>query len=592
MKFLKYLLTMSVGLLIANGVLADMNNPLGYIQADELQAVGLTGKGIKIGVISNGVQGLAAVQQAGILPSNITIVANGAGTGGEGIGMMQIIHQIAPNASLYFCADHGSDCTAALAGSPYNVNIIVDDVQGTADQSMEPTISSQVEADDLASYPSVLAIHSAGNDAQDTYESVFTPVALTVGGNSIEAQDFGKSVGKASSQYNGVTVAPGNTEEVCLYDSDDPSTPTPASNNNVGVWILTASGTILGSASGTGVLNCASYKNSGSTSVSAHVVVGEISKNNSNTEYFGVQSALPLSITTPGGGGEMYGAVADVLSIGASTSGGVMDDFSQTGPFMVDWSATETGKDSLGDPVLSYSRLPSPQDFDKPDLTGEDGWPIQPSQYFNYSDFTGTSAAAPSVAGVAALLMEAGLTKAQIVTNLEQTALPMTTDPYGGTITQSLAVWNQMDGYGLIQGYDALKYAGVAIPQPSITASNTSITAGQSVTFSGSCTVSGGATITAYNWTFQGTSIGTSSQQNPGSLKFATAGTYTETLNCTASDGFASGVPASDVITVAASTPPPSGGGTSGGSGSSGGGGAFSVLALAVLGLLASRRNV
>jgi hypothetical protein len=588
MQYLFPLLVVSTLLGLAPwSVQADVNDPLGYIQADKLRLAGLTGAGVKIGVISNGVQGLPGLQQEGVLPANITIVANGAGAGGEGVGMLQIVHQIAPDASLYFCANHGQDCTSALAASPYSVNIIVDDVQSSLDQKMEPTVGSQLEADDLAAHPSVLALHSAGNDAQNTYQAAFTPVMLTVGGKSIQAQDFGKSRGGASSPYDSTSIAVGNTAELCLYNSDDPSVPAPASNNEVGVWILDSAGAVLASASGNGAVNCARYKNSGSQTVAVKCVVGVIKQNNSNTEYFGLQSSLPLSITTPGAGEETFGGVADVISVAASGAGSVMDNFSQTGPYMVDWSATETGKDSLGDPILVYSRLPSPQYFQKPDLTGEDAWPIEPSQYFNYVVFNGTSAAAPSVAGVAALLMQAGLTRDQVVTNLEQTALPMSIDPFGNTITHSLAVWNPMDGYGLIQGYDALKYAGVAIPQPLITASSTSIDMGQSITFSGTCTVGAGKTITVYDWTFTGTSMSSSTKQNPGSLKFSTAGNYTATLNCTDSAGLSSGDPASmDISVTAPSTGGRSGRGTISGNSSTGGGGSENWLALVFIAFL------
>ena len=60
-----------------------------------------TGAGIKIGVLSNGVANLAASQALGDLGA-VTVLPGQAGTGDEGTAMLEIVHDLAPNAQLYF----------------------------------------------------------------------------------------------------------------------------------------------------------------------------------------------------------------------------------------------------------------------------------------------------------------------------------------------------------------------------------------------------------------------------------------------------------------------------------------------------------
>ena len=63
---------------------------------------GVTGAGVGIGVLSSGVDTLAARQASGDLPA-VTVLAGQAGTGDEGTAMLEIVHDLAPGASLAFC---------------------------------------------------------------------------------------------------------------------------------------------------------------------------------------------------------------------------------------------------------------------------------------------------------------------------------------------------------------------------------------------------------------------------------------------------------------------------------------------------------
>ena len=63
-------------------------------------AAGFTGAGVKVGVISDGVDELAVSQGAGELPPGVMVLD--AGIGNEGTAMLEIIADLAPGADLLF----------------------------------------------------------------------------------------------------------------------------------------------------------------------------------------------------------------------------------------------------------------------------------------------------------------------------------------------------------------------------------------------------------------------------------------------------------------------------------------------------------
>lgn len=78
---------------------------------------------------------------------------------------------------------------------------------------------------------------------------------------------------------------------------------------------------------------------------------------------------------------------------------------------------------------------------------------------------------------------------------------------------------------------------------------NVTITAGQSVVFSGTGTDPDG-TVTAYSWTFPGGSPSTSSLANPGNVIYSTPGSFTATFTVTDNAGLTDPNPPTRTITV------------------------------------------
>ena len=63
---------------------------------------GLSGRGVKVGVISGGVDARHTAQASGDLPSDIEIDPDRRGNGEEGTALLEIVHDLAPDASLAF----------------------------------------------------------------------------------------------------------------------------------------------------------------------------------------------------------------------------------------------------------------------------------------------------------------------------------------------------------------------------------------------------------------------------------------------------------------------------------------------------------
>lgn len=118
-------------------------------------------------------------------------------------------------------------------------------------------------------------------------------------------------------------------------------------------------------------------------------------------------------------------------------------------------------------------------------------------------------------------------------------------------------------------------------------AANVTISAGRSVSFTGSGTDPDGAVPLAFLWDFDGAAAD-STDEDPGDVVFATPGTYVVEFTVTDATGLADPTPDTVTVTVNAVSPPP-GGGSGGSEESGGGGGAAFLLPLFALMVLLRR---
>lgn len=132
------------------------------------------GAGIKIGVISNGVDAIEASKATGDLPADVTVLRNSIGDN-EGIAMMEIIYDMAPGAKLYF-HDYGNsvyDFNRAIdALVNAGCNIIVDDVTWPDEPFFEDGVVAKHVAQVIET-KNVVFISSAGNSAQRHYQGLY-----------------------------------------------------------------------------------------------------------------------------------------------------------------------------------------------------------------------------------------------------------------------------------------------------------------------------------------------------------------------------------------------------------------------------------
>lgn len=143
------------------------------IRGDALRALGLTGAGVRIGVISDGVDGAASAQESGDL-GPVRVLGNDQG-GNEGTAMLEIIHDVAPGAELFF-HDHGDSVLAfnravddlVAAGC----TVIVDDVAWPREPFFEDGVIATHLAGLLATHR-LLYVTATGNYARQHFQGPF-----------------------------------------------------------------------------------------------------------------------------------------------------------------------------------------------------------------------------------------------------------------------------------------------------------------------------------------------------------------------------------------------------------------------------------
>jgi hypothetical protein len=146
----------------------------------QARALGTTGSGVKVGVISDSINqvgsGVAASQGSGNLPASVTVLADDPGGTDEGRAMSEIIYDEAQGISqMYF-----STGTISAAGKATSINnlvangvkVIADDIFYLDEPMFQDGVVSQ--AVDAAKAAGVSYFASAGNRAKQSWEGTLT----------------------------------------------------------------------------------------------------------------------------------------------------------------------------------------------------------------------------------------------------------------------------------------------------------------------------------------------------------------------------------------------------------------------------------
>ncbi len=471
-------------------------------QADTARSqYGFAGEGIRIGVMSDSFNyrgGAAADVAAGDLPgpgnpfgntTPVTVVQdlpnpNPIITGSdEGRAMVQIVHDLAPKAQLFFASAFISEAGFAtnikrLRDAPNNCDIVIDDVSYSDEGVFQDSIVAQ--AVNYVTASGGLYFSSAGNEGSvqrstaSVWEGDFVDGgSITIPGNT-----------KTGTVHNFGTVATPVLGDILLSSSGfvyslDWSDPLGASNNDYDLFVVNTAGTTVKAAS----------TNIQDGTIDPHEEIGATAFTRQTGDRLVIfkssdASVRALSLNAEGGRltvftpGNTHGhscaadgfGVAAAAASTANTVGGLftaasrVETFSSDGPRRIFYNPN-------GTPVTPGNILFATNGGvvrQKPDITAADGVATSGNSLGSgLNPFSGTSAAAPHAGAIAALIKSANpsLTPAQIRNILVTTAIDIET-----------AGIDNATGVGILNASAAI--AAVMTQQADLTAGTVTLTEG------------------------------------------------------------------------------------------------------------------
>ncbi|MCB2154659.1 S8 family serine peptidase [bacterium] len=463
------------------------------------------GTGLRVGVLSDSVHDViggtlsggfltgSSSQGTGDLPASLRVIDAGPGGGtDEGAGMAELVYDLAPGADISFASAFSgysafaSNITALATDAGLECDVICDDVS----YSVEPVyqdgpiaLAAQNAVDSGIPYYS-----SAGNQTDDGHERPYTDansgtddLVFPPTGNDLH--DFGLAMGLSSDTHLQFTLAngeaitlglhwtepyggtygagPGSEADYDLYIVN--SATLPVTNPMVLAASTNVQGT-SGSPSGPAFEGC-SYQNTTGSPQTVYVIIDHYDGKKDDDIHLwvkydgsgGIDDKVLLTDRTLFGHAAAPGAIATgaMLYFEISTGGNA---YAPNGVLNVNSFS------SLGGDLPFYfdstgALLGTVETRAKPEVTGPDG---ADTTFFGSGDwdstsfpnFWGTSAAAPHVAAVAALMLErnAALTPANLNQILINTAVDAET-----------AGWDSLSGHGVV---DALAAVTNAVSTP------------------------------------------------------------------------------------------------------------------------------
>ena len=368
------------------------------------------GTGIGIGVLSNGVRSLADRQATGDLPARVTVLPGQAGRGDEGTALLEIVHDLAPGAELYFATGFGGQAQMAAnieALCEAGANVIVDDIGYPNEAAFQDDIVAQGVNAAVAGGCDFFT--AGGNDGNLTYGTTgvwegdyAAGTSLIVDGETLGVRhDFGGGVEAnevSGSGFSGVSA-------IVLQWAD----PLGASANDYDLFLVNEDGDVIASSTdiqdGTqdpiesirsffdySGLSVVVVKASGSDRyLRLHAFDGRLAIQTAGNLYGhsaaeNAVSVAMVDVRTAAGSGNVFNGTESVRT---NNSDGPRRIF-----FQPDGTAITAGNfSSTGGKLLQ-----------KPDLTAAS---CVTTATPGFSTFCGTSAAAPHAAAIGALMLEA-----------------------------------------------------------------------------------------------------------------------------------------------------------------------------------------
>ncbi len=379
---------------------------------------GVDGTGIGVGVVSDGVETLAAQQATRDVPPHVTILpgqqggafdvaCGGRSNGSEGTAMMEIVHDLAPGAELFFADGGGGSAQMAqniedlcTAGA----DVIVDDIA----YLLAPALQDGVIARAVSAVTArgCYYFSSAGNGGNLHHRTSAIWEGDFAAGRALDLE--GVDAGATYHDFGRGAIGNGIVGSGRYYISLQWSDPLGASDNDYDLFLIGANDNVIASSTNTqdGTQDPFEYFPGacGGEYAGARLVI--VKNAGAADRYLRLDAGSALGIAT---GGNTFGHAASqhavgVGAVGVPTGGGAFDGtesvetFSSDGPRRIFFDADGTPI-TPGNFSSTGGRL-----LNKPDVAAADRVSTSTP---GFSPFYGTSAAAPHAAAIGALMVEA-----------------------------------------------------------------------------------------------------------------------------------------------------------------------------------------
>jgi hypothetical protein len=369
----------------------------------QARAQGPTGQGVDVGIISDSINQVggkvAGSQASGDLPATVGVLSDQAGGTDEGRAMAEIVYDEAPGIDriLFGSAFTGGPVQKAATIDSLvaaGADVIADDTSFLNEPFFQDGVVGQ--AVDRARAAGTVYFTAAGNQAGQSWEGTFSASVVVGPGGEGFYHDFG-----AGDTIQSLVTVPGDATVTVSLQWDEPYG---QAETDLDVYLTDLAGAELGKPGTTNNLvgtripfDRATFTNSSASSVSVAVRIVRAQgtrepfmkyiANGKGVGPFTIEHATDSDAIVPDA----------ATSRGSITVGAVrwsdpgLDDpepFSSRGPKTILF-------DTAG------NRLATPEVRQKPELAAADG---VSTTVTGFDPFFGTSAAAPSAAGIAALL--------------------------------------------------------------------------------------------------------------------------------------------------------------------------------------------
>ncbi|HTR03957.1 MAG TPA: S8 family serine peptidase [Thermoanaerobaculia bacterium] len=405
---------------------------------------GVDGSGVKVGVLSDGVDSLAALEASGDLPPGVQVLAGQAGSGNEGAAMLEIVHDLAPGASLAFATAFNSEASFAqniLNLAAAGCNVIVDDVIYFDESPFEDGPVAQ--AVNAVNASGVLYFSSAGNEGNKDQQTSGTWEGDFLGNGVLPS--LGRSAGTVHDFGDGgqsILIQAANGAPAALIWAEDYDLNTGNASTDFDLYLMDGALTTVLDAStdvqdGVGgddfPVEIIDSTNSGERLVVARKAVGTTS----SVPMFNLlvfRGRLDQTLATSGAT-RGHSAAAAAYSVAATPAAQSYDGSPPPGPYPGLFNSSNITEkfssdgprrvllDSDGNELTPGNRTSTGGVVrQKPDVTAADGVSCAAP---GFDPFYGTSAAAPHAAAIATLLESAvpSLTPAAVRTALTSSAI-------------------------------------------------------------------------------------------------------------------------------------------------------------------------